>query len=473
MPVASSPSEGLQAVGSLVELFARDSSRYTATGYLEDTGRTDFIEPFFEALGWDVLNVTHALTHYRDVLGQYEIVIDGRRHWADYSLGIAQARYCIVEAKAPLVSLTRRDEYQARRYGYNSSHRLAVLTNFRELRVFDCEPKPGSRDLLSTALLMRCQMGNYQERWDEIWRLLSRQSVIRGESPDMLKELQEWTSSPEAAGARRRLALARIIATDITQEPAVASFRDEVLGGCLLSPDDVPAWLKEQAAVDGDTTVWFRFPLPRHCPDHDPREPLGKWLKETGDCIERAEQKPMPMGWSVELLEYLVPGSQWVHRMPISHDGILARLKSLAGSLSRKVSVWTEASAVIFCLTGAVPPVPPATIGTSMSVHYPALSRATLKLDPSLSPREVRRLYEEARGMSPLTSPRALSRSDIELSLVTCDIDPQTAEDDELERLMIVWNRDHPTLSYDSVEAFAEAALKARAAVAGWQPAGS
>ena len=38
----------------LVTNFDSDSSHYLSKGYLEAQARTDFITPFFEALGWDV-----------------------------------------------------------------------------------------------------------------------------------------------------------------------------------------------------------------------------------------------------------------------------------------------------------------------------------------------------------------------------------------------------------------------------------
>ena len=40
----------------LVEIFDRNLEAYKSSGYKEANVRSEFIDPFFEALGWDVYN---------------------------------------------------------------------------------------------------------------------------------------------------------------------------------------------------------------------------------------------------------------------------------------------------------------------------------------------------------------------------------------------------------------------------------
>lgn len=43
----------------LTTKFEKDKTHYLSKGYLEAQVRIDFINPFFEALGWDIENKAH------------------------------------------------------------------------------------------------------------------------------------------------------------------------------------------------------------------------------------------------------------------------------------------------------------------------------------------------------------------------------------------------------------------------------
>jgi predicted type IV restriction endonuclease len=45
-----------EKINGLVEQFERDNHFYLSKQYLEAQARQDFIDPFFEALGWDIGN---------------------------------------------------------------------------------------------------------------------------------------------------------------------------------------------------------------------------------------------------------------------------------------------------------------------------------------------------------------------------------------------------------------------------------
>ena len=48
--------EALKQVSSLIDRFQQNSEAYRSPAYNETQLRIEFIDPFFEALGWDVAN---------------------------------------------------------------------------------------------------------------------------------------------------------------------------------------------------------------------------------------------------------------------------------------------------------------------------------------------------------------------------------------------------------------------------------
>ncbi len=58
---------------SLVAKFERDKNHYLQKGYPEAQLRIDFLDPLFEALGWDIQNKSQKPPHDRDVQNQLSI----------------------------------------------------------------------------------------------------------------------------------------------------------------------------------------------------------------------------------------------------------------------------------------------------------------------------------------------------------------------------------------------------------------
>ena len=61
----------------LVERFGRNIETYKRDDYKETRVRVEFIDPFFEALGWDVRNVSGQSEQYKDVVHKDAISIAG------------------------------------------------------------------------------------------------------------------------------------------------------------------------------------------------------------------------------------------------------------------------------------------------------------------------------------------------------------------------------------------------------------
>jgi hypothetical protein len=90
-------------VEGLVERFARNLDVYTRPDYKEAQVRVEFIDPFFEALGWDVRNVQGYAEQYKDVIHEDAIKVSGATRAPDYCFRIGGVRKFFLEAKKPSV----------------------------------------------------------------------------------------------------------------------------------------------------------------------------------------------------------------------------------------------------------------------------------------------------------------------------------------------------------------------------------
>ena len=105
-------------VKELVERFEKNVEAYQSQTYNEAQVRLEFINPFFEALGWDVANKQGYAEAYKDVIHEDAIKVGGATKAPDYSFRVGGAKKFFLEAKKPAISI--RDEtspaYPVRRY---------------------------------------------------------------------------------------------------------------------------------------------------------------------------------------------------------------------------------------------------------------------------------------------------------------------------------------------------------------------
>jgi len=88
-----------------------------------------------------------------------------------------------VEAKKPAVDITRIADpaLQTRKYGWNANHRIAVLTNFEHLAIYDTCYVPKEGDGCVVARFRIFHFTEYVNRYNEIFALISRDAVYAGE----------------------------------------------------------------------------------------------------------------------------------------------------------------------------------------------------------------------------------------------------------------------------------------------------
>ena len=172
-------------VAELVSNFQRNETDYLGAAYNETQARTDYITPLLGAFGWDVYNTAGQSLGLREVVEEATVEVGDERlsKRPDYELRLARQRKLFVEAKKPSVRIdrSRGAAFQTRRYGYSASLPIAILTNFHQLAIYDCVPRPASTDEAHVARLLLVGYEEFDARFDELWSLLSRDAIYSGD----------------------------------------------------------------------------------------------------------------------------------------------------------------------------------------------------------------------------------------------------------------------------------------------------
>ena len=169
-------------VEGLVERFARNLDVYKRADYKETQVRVEFIDPFFETLGWDVRNVQGYAEQYKDVIHEDAIKVSGATRAPDYCFRIGGVRKFFLEAKKPSISVKGDvgPAYQLRRYAWSAKLPLSILTDFEEFSVYDCRQRPKPTDKASAGRVMYLTFDQYLDRFDDIHSVFAKESVLQG-----------------------------------------------------------------------------------------------------------------------------------------------------------------------------------------------------------------------------------------------------------------------------------------------------
>jgi len=200
-----------QTFGELVERFRYNIDVYKKSAYNETQVRREFIDPFFEALGWDVSNKQGYAEQYKEVVHEDTIKVGRSTRAPDYSFRIGGQRKFFVEAKKPAVNIKEdvSPSYQLRRYAWSAKLPLSVVTDFEELSVFDCQIKPSSKDKPGVGRIAYFTFEEYLDKFDEIYDVFSKEAVLKGSfdryaqstkgkkgtaevDSEFLKEIESW-----------------------------------------------------------------------------------------------------------------------------------------------------------------------------------------------------------------------------------------------------------------------------------------
>jgi len=143
-------------VKSLVARFEEHRDAYRSGRYNETQLRREFLDPFFEALDWDIFNKQNYAEMYKDVIHEDSLEIEGEKKAPDYAFRVGGTRKFFVEAKKPSVNIEMNihPAFQLRRYAWSAKLTLGILTDFEEFAVYDCRIKPDIKDKASAGRIM-------------------------------------------------------------------------------------------------------------------------------------------------------------------------------------------------------------------------------------------------------------------------------------------------------------------------------
>ncbi|MFA5865254.1 MAG: N-6 DNA methylase [Phycisphaerae bacterium] len=166
----------------LVEHFDQQRESYRSSQYNEAQLRQEFINPMFDALGWDMDNRQGYAEAYKDVIHEDAIKIGGATKAPDYCFRVGGTRKFFLEAKKPAVNIREDNDpsFQLRRYAWSAKLPLSILTNFEYFAVYDCRIRPGKDDKSSEGRILALKYTDYLERWDQIASRFSRDAVLKG-----------------------------------------------------------------------------------------------------------------------------------------------------------------------------------------------------------------------------------------------------------------------------------------------------
>ena len=189
----------LRKLQELIDNFSLHERDYKSPNYNEANTRVDFIDPFFELLGWDIQNLKGRAENYREVVREDSIKIAGKPAAPDYSFRIGGQRKFFVEAKKPGVNIYKESApaYQVRRYGYTAKLPLSVLTDFEEFSIYDTRIKPAHTDSAATARIFYCNYHEYLHNFGFLTTILSKEGIRQGNFDRYVKDNRDKRGTSE------------------------------------------------------------------------------------------------------------------------------------------------------------------------------------------------------------------------------------------------------------------------------------
>ena len=179
-------------IQQLVNKYHSSRDNYLKPTFNETQLRTDFLDPLFELLEWDIKNKSGSPTNEREVLLEEALKSNASENSKkpDYTFRLFSERKFFLEAKKPNVSIETNigNAKQVRRYGFTAKLKISVLSNFEYLLIYDCSVKVGKDDSHNKALVKKYHYTEYVGKFKELQSLLGRESVYTGRFD------QEWKS---------------------------------------------------------------------------------------------------------------------------------------------------------------------------------------------------------------------------------------------------------------------------------------
>ena len=181
-------------IKKLIEKYNTDRKYYLTNKYNETLLRSDFLDPFFELLDWDIKNNAGKPTNEREVILEEALKENASEHSKkpDYTFRLFSERKFFLEAKKPCVAIESNNDSakQVRRYGFTAKLKISVLSNFEYLIIYDTSVKVDKDDTFQKALIKKYHYTEYESKFEEIKRLLGHDAVYSGAFETEWKEIE-------------------------------------------------------------------------------------------------------------------------------------------------------------------------------------------------------------------------------------------------------------------------------------------
>jgi len=222
------------SIEKLVRFFEKNIYQLKSPSFNETQARQQLIDPFFEALGWDVHNRKMNPLYLQEVIPEgrvktnvgkevkeQEVLFEkkgtlGKAHkeyasildyiaednykasWKeaikkpDYRFRIKGQTKFFVEAKKPFVDLSKSNEaiFQVKRYGFSGRVPVSILTDFEQFRTFDCTHRPEfDKPKLGAIKELDLTYVQYLDQFDHIYDTFSHEAVEAGSLDKLTRKL--------------------------------------------------------------------------------------------------------------------------------------------------------------------------------------------------------------------------------------------------------------------------------------------
>lgn len=182
-------------IKDLVQKYHSNRDAYLDASYNEAQLRADFLDPFFELLGWDIKNTQGKATNEREVLLEESLKVDvfSNTKKPDYTFRLFSERKFFLEAKKPNVKIEIDHDAarQVRRYGFTAKLKISVLSNFEYLAIYDCSQKVKPDDLVQKSRIKLYHYSEYEAAFDKIKIMLGHDAVYSGDFDEEWKEIED------------------------------------------------------------------------------------------------------------------------------------------------------------------------------------------------------------------------------------------------------------------------------------------
>lgn len=202
--------ESLQGIQNLIDKYELSKVIYESSNgsYQEAETRSEFIDPFLRYLNWDVENESGVIFYDREVLREESQQSSGTTKKPDYTLRVSGKSRLFIEAKKPSIDITTSQSaiFQARSYGYTAGHPIVVLTNFRNLSIYECTTMPSESDPADASLVFQCSYSEYVDCIDVISSYLNKETVSSSIWYEQFDNFQQTAEFPVSRTLFQRIA---------------------------------------------------------------------------------------------------------------------------------------------------------------------------------------------------------------------------------------------------------------------------